>query len=167
MRVAFYPTTKMIQRIQSVFLLLLALAMLSVLALPLWHKADPQSGQELTLTAFSLAFTGAQNPHAAGSAWPIAALAALSAIVALAEIFQYRNRLNQLKMGMLNVLLITATLGAAFYYASQGEQQLNVKLTGTYLTGFYLPTLALILNLLANRFIRRDEQLVRSMDRLR
>ncbi|MDH3711846.1 MAG: DUF4293 domain-containing protein [Cyclobacteriaceae bacterium] len=31
----------------------------------------------------------------------------------------------------------------------------------------YLPAVALILNLLANRFIRRDESLVRSVDRLR
>jgi hypothetical protein len=60
-----------------------------------------------------------------------------------------------------------ATIGANYYYSSVGEQMLNVKLIGTFEAGFYLPTLALILNLLANRFIRRDEQLVRSMDRLR
>jgi len=150
-----------------VFLLLLAVAMLSVLGLPLWHKIDPQSGQELTLSAFGLSYTNAQTPQPATAAWIIAVLAIASAIVALAEIFQYRNRMNQLKLGMLNVLLITGTLGAAFYFSSQGEQLLNVKLSGAYLIGFYLPTLALLLNLLANRFIRRDEQLVRSMDRLR
>ena len=33
--------------------------------------------------------------------------------------------------------------------------------------GKFAGTLALILNALANRFIRRDEQLVRSVDRLR
>jgi hypothetical protein len=33
--------------------------------------------------------------------------------------------------------------------------------------GFYLPLLALILNFSANRLIRNDEQLVRSMDRIR
>jgi hypothetical protein len=157
----------MIQRIQSVFLLLLALAMLSVLALSLWHKTDPQSGQTITLTAFSLAFTAGPNLHPAGASWPIAALAVAAAAVAIFEIFQFRNRMFQLKLGALNILLITATIGAAFYYSSQGEQLLNVKLEGKYDAGFYLPTLALLLNLLANRFIRRDDQLVRSMDRLR
>ena len=156
----------MIQRIQSVFLLLLALAMGSVLLLPLWHKLDPQSGQELTLTAFNLRFAGA-NPQPAISTWPIAVLATASALVAVVEIFQFRNRMNQLKLGSLNLLLITGTIGAAFYYHSQAEQLLNVKLEGEFLAGFYLPTLALLLNLLANRFIRRDEQLVRSADRLR
>ena len=48
----------MIQRIQSVFLLLLALAMLSVLALPLWHKIDGLTHQELTLKAFGFTAAG-------------------------------------------------------------------------------------------------------------
>jgi hypothetical protein len=73
----------------------------------------------------------------------------------------------QLKLGALNVLLIAGTIGAAFYYSNQGEQLLNPTREGSFDAGFYLPTLALILNLLANRFIRRDDQLVRSMDRLR
>ncbi|MDO7848655.1 DUF4293 domain-containing protein [Hymenobacter sp. M29] len=157
----------MIQRIQSVFLLLLALAMLSVLALPLWHKIDGLTHQELTLTAFGFQAEGWQLPTPAGPVWLIGALAAASAAVAAFEIFQFKNRAKQLMLGAVNLLLIVATLGAMFYFSSKGEQLLNVKLEGQYLPGFYLPTLALLLNLLANRFIRRDDQLVRSMDRLR
>jgi len=156
----------MIQRIQSVFLLLLALAMLSVLALPLWHKLDGLTQQELTLTAFGFKAKGMEQP-AAGPVWVIGALALASAAVALFEIFQFRTRMKQLMLGSLNLLLITGTLGAAFYFSNKGEQLLNLKLEGQFLAGFYLPTLALLLNLLANRFIRRDEQLVRSADRLR
>ena len=157
----------MIQRIQSVFLLLLALAMLSVLALPLWHKVDALANQELTLTAFGFAAKGVQLPATTGPVWLIGVLAAASAAVAAFEIFQFRSRAKQLMLGSVNLLLITATLGAAFYFSNKGEQLLNIKLEGQFLAGFYLPTLALLLNLLANRFIRRDEQLVRSMDRLR
>ncbi|MBT9392137.1 DUF4293 domain-containing protein [Hymenobacter sp. NST-14] len=158
----------MIQRIQSVFLLLLALAMLSVLFLPIWSKSDPASQQTVVLTATQLAFEKANAGAAAPiSAWPIAALAAASAAVALLEIFQFRNRFNQLKLGMLNFLLIVGTIGAGFYYSGVGEQLVNIKMPGTFEAGFYLPTLALLLNLLASRFIRRDERLVRSMDRLR
>ncbi|TGE05638.1 DUF4293 domain-containing protein [Hymenobacter fodinae] len=158
----------MIQRIQSVFLLLLSLAMLSVLFLPIWSKTDPVSGQTLVMTAFQLAYENADaGMSVSTSTWPIAALAAASTLVALFEIFQFRNRFTQLKLGMVNFLLIVATIGAGFYFSSLGEQMLNVKMPGTFQAGFYLPTLALLLNLLANRFIRRDEQLVRSMDRLR
>ncbi|GAB3331094.1 DUF4293 domain-containing protein [Hymenobacter humi] len=157
----------MIQRIQSVFLLLLALAMLSVLALPLWHKVDGLTSQELTLSAFGFAAKGLTLPASTGPVWVIGLLAGASAAVAFYEIFQFRSRGKQLLLGSINLLLITATLGAAFYFSNQGEQLLNLKLEGQFLAGFYLPTLALLLNLLANRFIRRDEQLVRSADRLR
>ena len=158
----------MIQRIQSVFLALLALAMGSVLGLPLWHKIDGRMLQELTLTAFGFVGNGMPElPAGVGPVWAIGALAGTSAAVALAELFQFRNRTRQQVLGQLNLLLITATLGAGFYFANQGEQLLNIKLEGQFQIGFYLPTLALLLNLLASRFIRRDEQLVRSMDRLR
>lgn len=156
----------MIQRIQSVFLLLLALAMLSVLALPLWHKVDGLTHQELTLTAFGFQAQGL-DPAGAGPVWLIGVLAVASAAVAAFEIFQFRSRGKQLLLGSINLLLIVSTLGAMFYFSNKGEQLLNLKLEGQFLMGFYLPTLALLLNLLANRFIRRDEQLVRSMDRLR
>ena len=156
----------MIQRIQSVFLLLLALAMLSILALPLWHKIDGLTNQELTLMAFGFEAKGLLQP-AAGPVWLIGMLAAASAAVAAFEIFQFRSRAKQLLLGSINLLLIVATLGAMFYFSNKGEAALNLKLEGQFQAGFYLPTLALLLNLLANRFIRRDEQLVRSADRLR
>ena len=142
--------------------------MIAVLFLPIWHKADPLTGQELTMTATGFAYNqpGA-GLRAPGNVWLVAAFAAASAAVALFEIFQFRNRFTQLRLGILNLLLILCTIGAGFYFSNLGEQMLNVRMLGTYQAGFYLPTLALLLNLLANRFIRRDEQLVRSMDRLR
>ena len=157
----------MIQRIQSVFLLLLALSMLSMLALPLWHKTDALTHQELTLTAFNFAAVGVAAPAVPAPVWVVAALALAAAAVAAYEIFQFRRRFSQLKLGLLNVLLLTATFGAEFYFSNHGEALLNPKLEGQNQPAFYLPLLALALNLLASRFIRRDEQLVRSADRLR
>ncbi|MEJ7662029.1 MAG: DUF4293 family protein [Hymenobacter sp.] len=100
--------------------------------------------------------------------WVVAVLALAAAALAVFEIFQFRNRCTQLKLGAANILLIIATFGAAFYFSNQGEVFLNPKLEGQFGLAFYLPTLALLLNLLATRFIRRDEQLVRrNYDRLR
>ena len=164
---AFLPTAKMIQRIQSVFLLLLALCMLSMLALPLWHKADALTHQELTLTAFNFTAVGLALPTVPVPVWVVAGLALVVAAVAVYEIFQFRRRFSQLKLGLMNVLLITATFGTEFYLSNHGEAFLNPKLEGQNQPAFYLPLLALALNLLASRFIRRDEQLVRSADRLR
>ena len=139
-----------------------------MLALPLWYKVDGLTHQELTLTAFGFNAANMAKPTSAGAVWVIAVLALASAALAAYEIFQFNNRLKQLKLGAANILLIIATFGAAFYFSNHGEMLLNPKLEGKFEPAFYLPTLALLLNLLATRFIRRDEQFVRrSYDRLR
>src|SRR5688572_10581190 len=156
----------MIQRIQSVFLLLLAIAMIVLLFLPIWSETIPQTNQELELTAFQLTNNAAANPTSTSSI-AIGIIAIISACVALYEIFQFKNRLTQMKLGMLNSLLIAALLGAVVYYSLFVGEEINPAVEGHKEAGFYFPLAALVLNSLANRFINRDEKLVRSVDRLR
>jgi hypothetical protein len=159
----------MIQRIQSVFLLLIALCMVAFLFLPIWSKTDAETGVTATLTAFSLtqtAVAGSETAATSTSTIALTILAILAAAVAIYEIFQYKNRLTQMKLGMLNTLLLAAVLGTTIYYSYYSGHAINPT-QDDFEAGFYLPFLALLLNALANRFIRRDEQLVRSVDRLR
>ena len=156
----------MIQRIQSVFLLLLALTMLALLFLPIWQETVPQTNQAIELSAFNLTNNAAAQPTSKSSI-AIGILAIVSALVALYEIFQFKNRLTQMKLGMLNTLLIAATMGAIIYYSLYVGEEINPAIEGEREPGFYIPVVALLLNALSNRFIRRDEQLVRSVDRLR
>ncbi len=158
----------MIQRVQSVFLFLVSVAMVSVLFLPIWHKQGQTQTAELD--AYKMIITGAQA-DAGGvtttNTYYIAILAGLAALVALYSIFQFRNRLTQIKLGALNSLLIGFALVAAWYFSNTGNKLVEPDQTGEYLSGFYMPVVALLCNLLANRFIKRDEDLVRSADRLR
>lgn len=156
----------MIQRIQTVFLLLLAISMLGLLGLPLWHESDAKTGQSVELTAFHLTET---TPTAGTDSHTIliGILAVISAGVALYEIFQFKNRLQQMKLGMLNTLVIAGTLIAVVYYSYYVGEPIIPATEGEREIGFYMPFVALVLNAVANRFIRRDEQLVRSVDRLR
>ena len=156
----------MIQRIQTVFLLLLAICMLALLGLPLWHENDPKTGQSVELTAFHLTKT-APTAGTDSNTILIGILAIASAALAIYEIFQFKNRLTQMKLGMLNTLLIAGTLIAVVYYAYSVGENIIPATEGERDFGFYMPFAALILNAIANRFIRRDEQLVRSVDRLR
>src|SRR5688572_13698576 len=156
----------MIQRIQSVFLLLLAFSMLGLLGLPLWHESNAKTGQNVELTAFHLT----ESAPAAGTdsnTILIGILAIISAGVAIYEIFQFKNRLKQMKLGMLNTLVIAGTLIAVVYYSYYVGEPIIPATEGEREIGFYMPFVALVLNAVANRFIRRDEQLVRSVDRLR
>jgi integral membrane sensor domain MASE1 len=166
----------MIQRIQSVFLFLLAVAVISMLFLPLWSKSDVATGETVVLTAFNInsyVLNTQGEPGVAGSipsksSMAIGLLAIAAAVIAVFEIFKFRNRLTQMKLGLLNTLVLAALLGTTFYYAAYVTNEMVAGTdNGTYHSGFYMPIVALLLNALSNRFIKRDEDLVRSADRLR
>jgi hypothetical protein len=70
----------------------------------------------------------------------------------------------QMKMGALNSFFIAGTIACAFIFSNQ---LMKVHGGGIYGFGLWLPGIAVICNFLANRFIRRDEKLVRDSNRLR
>src|SRR5688572_24831345 len=95
----------MIQRIQTVFLFLIVCCMLALLFITIWSKTDPATGDSLILNAFSLTGTGT-IADASKNTIAIAILAIAAGAVALYEIFQYRNRLTQIKLGFLNTMIM-------------------------------------------------------------
>lgn len=143
---------------------------------PVWEKISLAQSQAVQVDAYQLthySFTGTDARVQAevlytNLLWYISLLAGLSVVVALFAIFKYRNRLIQMKLGALNALLIGGTLIACTIATFQGDKLItDAQAEGHYMTGFWLPAVALVFNLLANRFIRRDELLVRSADRFR
>ena len=101
--------------------------------------------------------------------WALAGgMAALAAIIAIVEIFRYSNRVQQIKMGFLNSMIMASVIAITLWLSSKGQKEFLPEGLGQYmLPGFFLPALAMVFNVVANRFIRRDENLVRSVDRLR
>jgi len=162
----------MLQRVQSLFLLGVAICMGLMLVFDIWQETNLKSGEQVVLDAYYL--TSVETPaneqiQVSGEqgTWVIAIFAVLATITAFFEIFRYNNRLTQIKLGALNSLFMASALGLSVYYSFEGETIINGATRGDYEIGFFLPCLALIMNVLANRFIRRDEKLVRSVDRLR
>lgn len=153
----------MIQRVQSLFLLGVVICLAVFLFLPIWVKTGTATNEMLELKAFSLSTPqGLLTTPYLG----IGIAAIISMIVALIELFQFKSRLNQMKLGALNSLIMALTLGATVYLIVTADQLITGP-KGDFEPGFYLPIVAMILNIVANRFIRRDELLVRSVDRLR
>ena len=151
----------MLQRIQTVFLVLVALFMLLTLFFPLW-TTDGSQGYDLTLTAWK--FTNGEEeitfPY-----FLVAALAIASLVVTIIEISKYNNRLLQMKLGALNSLLMAGTLGLSVYFYRDLVKEFNIM--GEFGISLWFPAIAMIFNVLANRYIRKDEKLVRSADRIR
>jgi hypothetical protein len=162
----------MIQRIQSVLLAFIFVLMLVVLFLPLYTKSE-QGGQTAILTSQSLtlyksAATTTDNIVKTENVMYLGGLAILSAAISAFSLFSYKNRKLQLWLGFTNTFIIAGFIGLEFYISgSVLESMVAPKLLGSRMIGFYLPLVALMLNFSANRMIRGDENLVRSMDRIR
>ena len=160
----------MIQRVQTIFLLLVSAFMILFLFFPVWIKSDPVTGESYKVFSTYLYHQAGAEASAELDILPWAysgIVAVLTALIAIIEIFSYKNRLTQVKLGTLNSLLITGSLVWLVYLTYDAQNELLPDILGQYKMGLFMPAAALIWNSLANRFIRRDEKLVRSVDRIR
>lgn len=154
----------MIQRVQSVWLLLTSLTLFVLLALPIVSTLD--KGTEFSIYAHGLH----HKAVTAGSELivdlflPLIIFTAAVALLSLVNIFMFRNRLLQKRICIMIILGILALGVWIGWMASEIPGGLE---NASYKAGTFLPLLALIFCILALRGIRKDEQLIRSADRLR
>ncbi len=164
----------MIQRVQSVLLLVAAILLVAALFFPLWSETDTQKLERAELNVYELRYEKINEDGSRGELINVKQTFYLSiflfvgAAIALFSIFQYKNRLRQIQLGALNSLVIAGSFMVGYFvYISKAEVLVNPSAQGDFEIGFYLPIVALLCNSIANRFIRKDENLVRSADRLR
>jgi len=93
------------------------------------------------------------------------ALFGLSITLAVISIFTHKKRQQQFVMGRLNIILNLILLGLFVYRTlnTSGETA-TVSEKGV---GMFLPIFSIVLLVLANKAIKKDEDLVKSVDRLR
>jgi hypothetical protein len=151
----------MIQRIQTIFLL--AVAVLSGLLLTgnLVQLSTPGG------TLFNLGFNGLSENggEVIQRLWPLALILVLVPILAVTAIFLYKKRSLQMRLTMVVLLLSLGTIILGAFYALAFDRKIDVTLVWTVKAVF--PLLSAILAWLAFRAILRDEVKVRSYDRLR
>ena len=164
----------MIQRVQTLWLLGVSVCMGLMLVYFIWAEVIEDQSRVVTFTAFSIEVVNTQNTPErtddvlieSRSTWYVAALAILASLTALLSIFRFKNRLTQMKLGALNSLFMVATLATCYFLINQTEEVFPETRGQTQLT-FFLPMAGLILNMISNRFIRRDEKLMKSVERIR
>lgn len=158
---------KMIQRIQSIFLLISGLVLILVLFFPVWSSEVP--GQYTVLAdAISLKMMDpGGNILKEETTIFIAILATVGALNSLFSIFRFKNRKFQIKLGMLTVLIDCLLIGAYVFAITKGQDMLGIEDIGSFHLAFYMPFISLIFTSLGNYYIKKDEKLVRSVDRLR
>ncbi|OOG75393.1 DUF4293 domain-containing protein [Algoriphagus sp. A40] len=160
----------MIQRVQTIFLFLVVVAMGITIGSPIWEQTDASSAtaNSWNLSAFMLTnLDPAGEEIQSTSKWYIAALASFVGLLALISIFQYKNRGRQMMLNMVNSLLMVGLVATVFLTTNGVNKEIASEVAGSYNMGFWAILAAMVCNMLANRFIRKDEALVRSVDRIR
>ncbi|WP_066224532.1 DUF4293 domain-containing protein [Formosa haliotis] len=136
----------MIQRIQTIYLLLAAIVSCGLIfVFNLWTN---QEGvliyAEDVYSAFGLFLA--------------------SGLLSIITIFLYSNRKLQFVLGRLNIILNFILLGFFVYQSLNVSGETQVSEKGI---GMFLPIISIVLLVLANKAIKKDEDLVKSVDRLR
>jgi len=156
----------MLQRPQSLLLLLTAICMILFLATPVWHKVGV--GEEAILNPYYLIHLKGSLAAVSKPVYYLAVMAVLSAGVSIFTIFQYKNRVRQMLFVALNSLIGAGLLGATVYHIQfEGTRFFAPETQGEFGIGFWAAFVALAANWVANRLIRRDEKTVRDADRMR
>jgi len=88
----------------------------------------------------------------------------LSTIMSLASIFMFKNRKSQFVINRLTIILNFILLIALVYGSLNLPGEAVVSEKGI---GMFLPIISIVLIVLANKAIKKDEDLVKSVDRLR
>lgn len=136
----------MLQRIQTIYLFLAVLSSgLLIFIFELWKNSagEPVFAQENT---------------------PVFLLFLISALLSLVSIFLFKNRKLQFVLGRINIILNFILLGLFVYWSLMVSGEIDISEKGI---GMFIPVVSIVLLVLANKAIKKDEDLVKSVDRLR
>ncbi len=151
----------MIQRIQSVWLLLAAIVMSALFYLNVYSVAVPSAvDMPPKMVNDYLSVISIRNNFLA------LGLAGVSSLLSLVTIFLFKKRKQQISLTWLNILLC---IGLTFwlYVGLNSFWSAYPENGGSIAVGLFLPVVTVFLLLLALRGLRKDEKLIKSLDRLR
>ena len=142
----------MIQRIQSIYLtIVFTLSAILPLVFKLWNYSNKEVYALELLSDLSII----------AKLVPVFFL--ISALLAMFSIFKYQNRQLQFVLGRIIILINLFLLGILIYLSLNipGEASSEKGI------GMFIPVVAILFAVLANKAIKKDEDLVKSVDRLR
>ena len=144
----------MLQRIQTIWLLLAMACGVMLLYFPVWEIAAGS-------IADGMSNIGANShPYLLGFPPVIFVTHAIA-------IFSFKKRKRQIRLCNINVLLFIIYLVAALVIIQIENNLFENFHPGDFRLGAILPLMGIVFNLMAKSGIKKDEELIRSMDRLR
>jgi len=144
----------MIQRIQSIYLLVAGIiASALTFVFSLWTNTSAK-------TLYAIDFLSENSTLEK----MIPILFFTSALLSIITLFLFKKRQLQFVLGRLNILINLFLLGILIYLSQTLSGEALVSEKGI---GMFFPIIVVLLLVLANKAIKKDEDLVKSVDRLR
>ena len=153
----------MIQRVQSLFMLISIFAIVATFFVPIGSMSDGVATMNMTPY-------GVQQPESglklANNSYYFYAPLTVALVLTIRALLSYKNRKSQIMSLKLSFLLFAATFVLMALYVNDVQASLQGMKFALGI-GFFLPLVAITLNWLAARAIKKDEELVKSVDRIR
>lgn len=150
----------MIQRIQTVYLLLVVALGITLFFMPVLQLVSPEGASELQVYELS-ALGGAPLQ----GIWGLGLATALIPLLALVDIFLFKKRILQARLNIFTVMLCLGYYGVLAIYIWLAKMSLGLE--WHLIPWASIPLICMILTLMATRSILKDEALVRAADRIR
>ena len=150
----------MIQRVQTIYLLLVVALGVALIWLPVVQFVTPADAAELQIWELS-ALGGAPLQ----GLWGLLVTTALIPLLALIDIFLFKKRLLQARLNIFSIMLCLGYYGVLAIYIWLAKMSMGVE--WHILPWASFPLVCLVSTMMATRRILKDEALVRAADRIR
>ena len=160
----------MIQRIQTLYLLLVVALGITLCFVPVVQFVTPDGAEVVRawqLTALGMTETTVTELPAIqlNGLWGLLLASIIIPVMALVDIFLYNKRLLQARLNIFTIMLCLGYYGVLAIYIYLAKLMIDVDV---YVMGWAcLPLVCLVLTVMATRRILKDEAMVRAADRLR
>ena len=156
----------MIQRVQSIYLLLVTVIMSFLLVRP-YAELTLADNQMLIFKAHAIVSQSSVDVITVyKSTIPVILLVLITSLLSFVAIFFYNHRVIQMRIGLLNALLlaILMIIMLAYYFITRHHLDIADQ---AFRIPVIFPVVCFILSLMATRAIHNDEMLVNSYNRIR
>lgn len=154
----------MIQRIQTVYLIL-AGVLTGILFFVPFAEIAGKEGHIYQFDVHGIYLEGVQKPEIVFSSFPVVILLIMNILMIFSAISLFKNRILQMKLSRICILIQLGLGGVIYFSAWSFANQLSGILSPANF--IVIPVVAAVLIYLAFRSIKKDESLVRSIDRIR
>lgn len=155
----------MIQRIQTLYLLIITVLSVILLFNPVAGLINSTDAVNYLLNFKGLVQVNANSNEVLASIWSLNTIALIIPLISLLTIFLYKKRILQIRLSFINIVLMAGYYGILFIYLWQYGKELNADWYLKSISSFHL--INIILCFLAIRSIGKDEALVKSLNRIR